>query len=400
MSLDFYFDYSCPYAYLASLVIERAVGSEELHWKPMLLGGIFKALDVPQDLMGKLAPAKATHNLAAMQRMANLLGVPLQVPAEHPLRTVEALRITLATGVDPKVVHGFFRAYWVDNAPVSDPRVIERVVGAAGHDVAEVVARASSDAIKAELRARTDAALAAGVFGAPTFVRDGALYWGVDRLPLVIGKSFADTFGVAAAHAGAPTKPHTLDFYWDFSSPFAYLGHTQVEAVARRAGATLRWRPMLLGGLFRSIGQAEAPLETFSPAKQKHAYEDLRRWGARYDVPFHFPSKFPILTVKALRCWLALPDTERASFRERTFHAYWAEGRDISDDTVLGELLGARAPEVMAAIQTPALKQQLIQANDAAVARGVFGAPTCIVDDRELFWGQDMLPFVERALLV
>lgn len=413
MSLELWFDYSCPYAYLASLVAEHAAAlrDEPLCWQPMLLGGVFRASGTAQNLMGELSPAKAAHNLADMQRWAKLLGAPLTVPAEHPFRTVEALRVTLAAGVDPFVVHGFYRAYWVDNAPVSDPAVLERVLRAAGHDPVEVLARAATQTIKDQLRERTDRAIALGIFGAPTFLADGAqivrvgdevtvdrqLLWGLDRLPLLTKRSFAATYGLSEPEYAA-RMPHTLDLYWDFSSPFAYLGSSQAEALAARTGATLRWQPMLLGGLFRSIGQADAPLLTWSDAKKEHSMLDMQRWAEHYDVPFRFPNKFPVSSVKAMRCWLALPEAERGAFRERTFRAYWAEGKDISDDAVLGELLGAHAADVLAQTQTPAIKQALIAATEAAVARGVFGAPTWVVDERELFWGQDRIPLVERAL--
>lgn len=399
MALDFYFDYSCPYAYLASGVAERAarLRGEPLNYAPMLLGGVFRARGVAQNLMGELSAAKAAHNTADMQRWAQLLDVPLSIPAGHPFRTVEALRATLAVGRDPAVIHGFYRAYWVDNAPVSEPATLARVLRAAGHDPEQVLVRAASQSIKDELRARTDAALALGIFGAPTFVVGGQLSWGLDRLPLAIGRDVWDTFGLEKPqYAGG--MPHTLDLYWDFSSPFAYLGATQAEALAARTGATLRWKPMLLGGLFRAIGQADAPLNTFSEAKKAHVFQDMPRWAAHYGVPFAFPAQFPMSTVKAMRAWIALPDARKDAFRESTFRAYWAEGRDISSDAVLSELLGDDAAEILAQTQTPAIKQALIAATEAAQARGVFGAPTWVVDDAELFWGQDRIPLVERAL--
>jgi 2-hydroxychromene-2-carboxylate isomerase len=191
---------------------------------------------------------------------------------------------------------------------------------------------------------------------------------------------------------------HTLEIYWDFSSPFSYLGSTQAEALAARTGATLVWRPMLLGGLFKTIGQVEAPLMTFSQAKQRYFYEDLHRWAAYWDVPFKFPTRFPMITLKALRTYLALPEERRRDFRERTFRAYWAEDRDIADDAVLRDLVGPGADEVMARTQDPAVKKALIDATQHAVEAGVFGAPTWVVDGKELFWGQDRLPLVERAL--
>jgi 2-hydroxychromene-2-carboxylate isomerase len=191
---------------------------------------------------------------------------------------------------------------------------------------------------------------------------------------------------------------HTLEIYWDFSSPFAYLGSTQAAKLAERTGATLVWRPMLLGGLFKAIGQSDVPLFTWSEAKKKYYFEDMHRWAAYWGVPFKFPSRFPMGSLKAMRTYLALPEARRAAFREATFRAYWAEDRDIADDGVLRELVGAEADEVMARTQDPAVKKELLDATQAAVAAGVFGAPTWVVDGKELFWGQDRIPLVERAL--
>jgi 2-hydroxychromene-2-carboxylate isomerase len=197
---------------------------------------------------------------------------------------------------------------------------------------------------------------------------------------------------------GTEKLMHTLEIYWDFSSPFAYLGSTQAAKLAERTGATLVWRPMLLGGVFKAIGQADVPLFTWSDAKKKYYYEDMHRWAAYWDIPFKFPTRFPMLSLKAMRTYLALPAARRDAFREATFRAYWAEDRDIADDAVLRALVGAEADDVLARTQDPAVKKALIDATQAAVAAGVFGAPTWVVDGKELFWGQDRIPLVERAL--
>ncbi|HEY3820546.1 MAG TPA: 2-hydroxychromene-2-carboxylate isomerase [Polyangiaceae bacterium] len=191
---------------------------------------------------------------------------------------------------------------------------------------------------------------------------------------------------------------HTLEIYWDFSSPFAYLGSTQAAKLAERTGATLVWRPMLLGGLFKSIGQSDVPLFTWSEAKKRYYFEDMHRWAAYWSVPFKFPTRFPMGSLKAMRTYLALSEARRTAFREATFRAYWAEDRDIADEAVLRELVGAEADDVLARTQDPAVKKELVDATQAAVAAGVFGAPTWVVDGKELFWGQDRIPLVERAL--
>src|SRR5579884_3828848 len=141
---------------------------------------------------------------------------------------------------------------------------------------------------------------------------------------------------------------HTLEIYWDFSSPFAYLGTTQAEAVAARHNATLVWRPMLLGGVFKAIGQADVPLFTWSDAKKKYYFDDMHRWAAYWKVPFRFPSRFPMNSLKPMRAYLALPEERRKEYRERAFRAAWADDRDLSDDAVLRECIGPGADEVLA----------------------------------------------------
>ena len=394
-TLDFWFDYSCPYAYLGSTQVEalaRRMGAS-LTLQPMLLGGVFKANGTPQNLMNGLSPAKTKHNHEDMMRWARHFGVPLNIPAAHPMRTVEALRATLVTGVDPQVMHGFYRAYWIEGRPPSDPSTMRDVLTAAGHDAERVLARIDDPAIKDELRARTDRAIALGIFGAPSYVVDGReLYWGQDRMPLVEGRAWSPP-----SHEISREK-HNLDLYWDFSSPFSYLAATQANALAARTGASLRWKPMLLGGLFRLVGQVDVPLNAMSAPKQRMMRLDMERWARWLGVPFRFPTRFPMNTVKAMRCWLALPDDRRDAFREATYRAYWAEDRDISSDEVLGALIGNDHAAVLARIQTPQIKQALIDATQAAADAGVFGAPTWVVDGTDLYWGQDRMAFVEEAL--
>jgi 2-hydroxychromene-2-carboxylate isomerase len=184
-ALHFWFDYSCPYAYLASTQVQALAArtKAELVYEPMLLGGVFRAVGTSQRLFAELSPAKAKHNALDMQRWATLFGVPLTMPAAHPMRTVEALRATLLVGIDPRVVEGFYRAYWIEGRGPSEEATMRDVLGAAGHDAGAVLARL--DDAKDDLRRRTDEAIALGIFGAPAFVVGGEMYWGQDRIELV-----------------------------------------------------------------------------------------------------------------------------------------------------------------------------------------------------------------------
>jgi 2-hydroxychromene-2-carboxylate isomerase len=186
-TLDFWFDYSCPYAYLASTQVEALArrADANLRYRPMLLGGVFRAVDTPQNLSEVLIPQKARHNMLDMHRWAQRFGVELTMPSGHPFRTVEALRATLCTEIDPRVVDGFYRAYWVEGRRPSERATMHDVLTAAGHDAERVLARIDDPAVTDDLRRRTDEAIALGIFGAPSFVVDGLLYWGQDRIHFV-----------------------------------------------------------------------------------------------------------------------------------------------------------------------------------------------------------------------
>ncbi len=404
-SLDFWFDYTCPYAYLGSTqaraLAERM--SVPLVYRPLLLGGVFRARATPQNLAASRSSSRIAHDGADLQRWATRFGVPLQMPHAHPMRSVEALRATLATNRDPAVIDGFYRAYWVENLPISTPEVITAVVSAAGHDAARVLAAIETPAIKDDLRARTDEAIALGIFGVPTWNVDGAhLYWGQDRIAFVEGIRPRPSTATQMARSvrSSSFNPCTLHVYWDFSSPFAYLGSTQIEAIAARTGATVVWHPILIGGLFRSIGTPEVPLATFSPAKQAYLLKDLHRWAEHWRVPFTFPSRFPTNSLKALRVYFALAEEHRASYRDAVFRACWADDRDITDEAVLAECVGdeARARDAFARATSDDVKSALRASTDAAVGYGVFGVPAFRVGD-ELFWGQDRLELVKDKLL-
>jgi 2-hydroxychromene-2-carboxylate isomerase len=186
-SLSFWFDYSCPYAYLASTQVEALASraGATLVWQPMLLGGVFAANGTPQKLFATLSAAKAAHNARDLERWASLFGVTLAMPAAHPLRTVEALRATVATGMDARVIHGLYRAYWVQGRGPSEPSTLREVLSEAGHDPDAILAAIAQPAAKDDLRRRTDEAIALGIFGAPAFVVDGQMFWGQDRMHFV-----------------------------------------------------------------------------------------------------------------------------------------------------------------------------------------------------------------------
>lgn len=402
--LEFWFDFSCPYAYLASTQVEALADrtGATLEAKPMLLGGVFRAVDTPQKLFATLGPAKTRHNVADMHRWARLFGATLDMPSGHPIRTVEALRCLLVTGAPyMPLAHRFFRAYWVEGRDISDREVLASILTEAGHDAPAVLSKIDDAAVKDDLRQRTDEAVDRGVFGAPAFFVDGQLYWGQDRMDYV-----------EAALGGTPKSilpsqeelQHDVDVWFDYSSPFAYLASTQVERVF---GARARWRPMLLGGVFKMVDQVNVPMAAMSDAKRAHTAQDFQRQANRLGATLNWPSRFPMNTVLPLRVTLlakAHEDERKRAFVHAVYRAYWAEDRDISDpDTVAGlaDDAGLDGKALVAGTQDPAVKAALKDATQAAVDAGVFGAPTFIVRpegaEPALFWGVDRMTLAALA---
>lgn len=195
----------------------------------------------------------------------------------------------------------------------------------------------------------------------------------------------------------------TVEFWFDITCPYAYLAHTQIEALCAEHGASLVWKPMLLGGLFRTIGAGDGPMPNMPASKARLNDLDMRRWADHWGVPFVMPDGHPNRSVTALRCILASGDIPRAT--KALYAAYWQHAHDISDDAVVARALdeaGFDGAALLEQAQDPAIKQALREATDTAASHGAFGAPTFIIKrdahDPVMVWGQDRLHFVVEAI--
>ena len=191
----------------------------------------------------------------------------------------------------------------------------------------------------------------------------------------------------------------TVEFFYDFGSPTVYLAATQLPDIAASVGATIDWRPMLLGGVFKSTGN-QSPVVV--PAKAAYMNNDLKRFAKRYGVPFRFNPHFPINTLALMRGAVAYQDDAVAAstYRDAIFTAIWVEARNLNEPDVIGQVLsdaGLDPAELMNRIGQQTVKDQLIANTEEAVNRGVFGAPTFFVGE-QMFFGQDRLDFVAEAL--
>jgi 2-hydroxychromene-2-carboxylate isomerase len=195
-------------------------------------------------------------------------------------------------------------------------------------------------------------------------------------------------------------QDRTVQFWFDFSSPYSYIASEWVEALAARHGRTVRWRPLLLGVTFQA---AELKSPVSYPIKGDYAVHDFAR-SARFEgVPYRHPAPFPIPTQNAARVfyWLDAQDPARAvDWAHAALRAFFARGVPLNDPAALKALAaesGLDADAAERAWNDPQWKDRLKRANEEALAAGIFGAPSFVIDG-ELFWGNDRKPQIERWL--
>ena len=185
-----------------------------------------------------------------------------------------------------------------------------------------------------------------------------------------------------------------LEFWYEFGSTYSYPAAMRIELLAKKAGVGLRWRPFLLGPIFKAYGWNDSPFNIFE-AKGRYMWRDLARICAGEGLPLKLPPvAFPQNGLKAAR--LALVGEERGwtpAFTRAVFAANYAEQRDISNDETLGTILtglGVDAEVALAEANALPTKDRLKQQTEEAAKRGIFGAPSFTTGD-ELFWGNDRL---------
>jgi 2-hydroxychromene-2-carboxylate isomerase len=189
-----------------------------------------------------------------------------------------------------------------------------------------------------------------------------------------------------------------LDFWFDFASTYSYPAAMRIGVLAAQASVAVRWRPFLLGPIFKAQGWETSPFN-LSEAKGRHMWRDLERLCADLNLQFRRPDRFPQPSLLAARVALiGLADGWGEDFCRATFRAEFAEGRRIDDrETIAAILTNLRldATGTMASATSDDAKSQLRRQTEEAARLGIFGAPTFVAGDGELFWGNDRL---ERAL--
>jgi len=197
------------------------------------------------------------------------------------------------------------------------------------------------------------------------------------------------------------TEGGLIEFWFDFSSPYAFFAAREVEDIAAKHRARTKWQPFLLGPAFKATGMQSL---SRTPIRGDYARHDWRRLARRAGIPFAIPPFHPTLSLASARLfyWLDAGDPAMAvRFARRAFDAYYLEGIDMSQAglavPVAAELTG-HAPDVLSAgLADPAIKDTLRRKTEEAIARGIFGSPFFVVDG-EPFWGADRLPMIDDWL--
>jgi len=190
----------------------------------------------------------------------------------------------------------------------------------------------------------------------------------------------------------------TVRFYFDVISPYVWLAWTQVPEVEKRTGARFELIPVLFAGLLQAHGN-KGPAEI--PSKRIHLLQDVARWAMTLQRPYAGPPAHPFNPLKAQRMCAALDDPdERRRLADALIVGTWENGRDLMNDAELHAIadgVGLDGSALLAATEDPAVKERLRKNTEQALAEGVFGVPTFLVDD-QIFWGNDRLGFLETYL--
>jgi 2-hydroxychromene-2-carboxylate isomerase len=455
-TLVFNYDISCPFAYIASTRVKVLADrtNAKLVYRPVLLGAIYRATAAPQGAAGSASdqfnPTKKAVTAQSMQRTLKRYKIKYSPPPEHPRKSVNALRLLYCVpdGHERRILTDrLFAAYWANREDITNTEVLLKIAKETGISSASSLTKksfASAEARK-ELETATAEAVERGAFGVPGFwipearsidvsgeVKEGRFYWGQDRMHLVEATllSLGNDGHVSGIATFMPrcipydqsqlSRKVKLEFWYDFSSPWAFLGYTQLPRLQRVFGANLEivMKPFLLGILFREIGAPNMPMLAVSPAKAAWSRQDHKDWVLYWnavntsqgnkdkEIAFQWADVFPIRTPTVLRVAIVEPATVPL-----LYSACWELNANVSDESILIDLLdkaGYRGAELVARANAPAIKNKLRENTAAAKAAGICGVPTyrVIHQDRNgqwlprggLVWGQDETNVVEDLI--
>lgn len=198
--------------------------------------------------------------------------------------------------------------------------------------------------------------------------------------------------------------PPIVEFFFDCSSPWTYLGFEALTKAAREDDFGIRFRPFLVGGVFNTVNPSVYAMREAAPTpKSRYFWKDLHDWIGHSGLAIKWrPTIFPINSARAMRCCLLAADAGACeAMARRIFELYWSEDRDIADPAVLADACfaaGMDPTKTLETADTPEVKARLRANTDEVIARGGFGTPTFYVGGTDMYFGQDRIVLVRGAL--
>ena len=184
-----------------------------------------------------------------------------------------------------------------------------------------------------------------------------------------------------------------IEFYFDFSSPYSYIGYKEINQLEKKTSFKIKYMPIFLGGLHNSAGITPA---AFISIKSKYMVRDAKLVSEKKNIKFNFNSYFPIKTINLMRGFIvAEEDNFEKIYTEKIFNAIWKDGLNMNDSIVINKVLkniDLNPEKFLARATDEKIKDRLRKLTDNALKKGVFGAPTFLVN-KKIFWGQDRLSY-------
>tara|TARA_B100002051_G_scaffold211279_2_gene202926 strand:- start:217 stop:804 length:588 start_codon:yes stop_codon:yes gene_type:complete len=185
----------------------------------------------------------------------------------------------------------------------------------------------------------------------------------------------------------------SIEFYFDFSSPYSYIAYKEIKKLEKKNSLKIKYMPVFLGGLHNSAGITPA---AFNNLKSKYMIKDTKLICEKKNIPFNFNSYFPIKTVNFMRGAII---SEKENFEkiyiEKIFNAIWKDGLNMNDQVVINKVIkniDLNPETFFSSVTDQKIKDKLRKLTDEALKKGVFGAPTFLVN-KKIFWGQDRLSY-------
>ena len=185
-----------------------------------------------------------------------------------------------------------------------------------------------------------------------------------------------------------------FDFFFDFASPYSYLAHKQIRNIEYQHNIEINYMPILLGGLLK-LAEIKAP--AFIPSKAKFMIKDCKLFSEKFNIKFKFNSYFPIQSLNLMRgVLIARKENKINIYIDKFFDAYWKDGLNLNDQKIVDKILedlDFNIETFKLKISEQKIKDELKKKTNDAFLKGVFGAPSFIINNK-MFWGQDRLEFV------